>query len=183
MKLGQQRVLLAMLLTAALPGCSTLPNDWCERGEDPLQPITQLLARSEQLAGQGAAEQQQELAAAQAASDAGDDLGRLRLVLAVSQLPAVHDDRRIATLLAEWPEGAKPSLAREIGLVLLRQASEHLRAAREAKDEQRRAETAREDLRRNEVQLRDEKKRSDELQQKLDALRVIDRETRRGERR
>ena len=183
MKLGANRVLLPMMFGVALSGCSTLPNEWCERGEDPLQAISQLVQRSEQLASQGAAEQQQELVAAQAASEAGDDLGRLRLVLALSQLPAIHDDRRVVSLLAAWPEGEKASLARQFGLVLLRQANEHLRAVKDAREEQRRAEAAREELRRSETLLRDEKKRSDELQQKLDALRVIDREARRGERR
>ena len=176
--------LSALALLAATAGCSSLSPEWCEPVEDTAKPLARLLARSEQLVTQAADAQQQELAAAQAAYEAeAGELNRLRLSLALSQLPAVRDDGRLVALIAGWPEASNPSMARQLALILQRQAAERQRAGKDIRDEQRRTDGVRDDLRRNEGLLREEKKRSDELQQKLDALRVIDRETRRTERR
>lgn len=166
---------LCVLALMATAGCASLPPQWRPGGEG--RQVAELLARYEQLLGQAADEQQHELVAAQEAFEADPaEINRLRLALALGTLPAVRDDGRVIALVADWHAGADISLAREVALVQLRQATEHLRAAKEVKDEQHRTEAVREELRRDEGQLREEKKRSEELQQKLEALRAIDRD-------
>ena len=173
------RQLLSVLVVMATAGCASLPQQWRPGGEG--RQVGELLARYEQLVLQATDEQQHELAAAQEVFDADPaEINRLRLTLALGMLPSVRDDGRVVALVADWHAGTDISLAREVALILQRQGTERLRATKDLKDEQRRSEAVRDELRRDEAQLREEKKRSEELQQKLEALRAIDRDVHRA---
>lgn len=174
--------LLAVAMSAALlSACAAIPpgqtpapvSDVSVR--DP-QLLLELLSRNEHLLGESAEAQRQELAAAQAEFERnpGDGILRLRLALALS-LPKAgpRDDARAMALLADWPAGAEPTLRRQVAQLVHRLLAEKLRVAR---DEARRSDTLREEHRRAEAALK-------ECQQKLDALRAIDRDTRRQRRR
>jgi hypothetical protein len=111
----------------------------------------------------------------------GDGLVRLRLALALS-LPRVgnRDEARVIALLADWPATGEPSLRREVVMLVHRLTLERQRLL---KEEARRCEGLREEHRRTEAALRENQRKLEELQQKLGALRAIDRDSRRQPRR
>jgi hypothetical protein len=172
------RVLIA-LACLGLSACVTVP-------ETPLIPATragdgrqvsELLERFERVSSQSAEEQKREFMAAQTAFEQDpNESSRLRLALALSLPQATwRDDARVVSLLAEWVADASPSLRRQVAQLLYRLTIERQRLI---KDEQRRAEGLQQaELKRNEALLHDDRKKVEELQQKLDALREIDRNT------
>lgn len=137
--------------------------------------VAELLERYERLVGQPVEEQRKEFAAAQAAFDqAATEASRLRLALALS-LPQApwRDDARVVSLLAEPNVEPNPGLRRRVAQLLYRLTVERQRLVRE---EQKRVENGQQaDQKRLEAMLHDERRKSDELQQKLEALREIDR--------
>lgn len=151
--------LLGVLL---LGGCAGLSPS-----SDEAREVATLLADQERIAGAKPDEQRREFAAAQIEHERqASDATRLRLALAML-LPRApwRDDARTLGLLAaiEAPPAGQHSARHDLAQTLLRL----LRIQRE---EQRRADMLAQ-------QLRDERRRLDELQQKIDALRTIDRET------
>lgn len=147
------------------------------------QAVLDLLLQAEQVANQSGEVQHQELLAAQAEYErnSGDGLNRLRLALALSMPKASwRDDARVIALLGDWPPGAEPSLRRQVALLVHRLATERHRLL---KEESRRYEALRDEHRRTDATLRESQRKLEELQQKLEALRAIDRDTRRQTRR
>jgi hypothetical protein len=139
--------------------------------------ISELLERFERVAGQSTEEQKREFAAAQTGFErAPTEQNRLRLALAFS-LPQAswRDDARVISLLAEWVADPNPTLRRDVAQLLYRLTVERQRLM---KEEQRRLEGVQQgEQKRAEVLLHDERKKVEDLQQKLDALREIDRNT------
>jgi hypothetical protein len=139
--------------------------------------VSQLLAWFERLASQPTEEQKREFTAAQAAFEQSpNESNRLRLVLALC-LPQApwRDDARVISMIAEWSTDTSPTLRRQVAQLLYRLTVERQRLI---KDEQRRADVSQQgELRRTEALLHDERKKVEDLQQKLDALREIDRNT------
>jgi hypothetical protein len=176
------------LVCAGLSGCAAIaPNERpapvVVADSSDSQAVLDLLLQAEQLAGLAGEAQHLELLAAQAEYERnpGDGLNRLRLALALS-MPKVswRDDARVIALLGDWPPGAEPSLRRQVAQLVYRLATERLRLL---KEESRRYETLRDEHRRTDAALRESQRKLEELQQKLDALRAIDRDTRRQPRR
>jgi hypothetical protein len=167
----------------ALAACATAPgpaSTWSMPGADARE-VSELLERYERLIGQPVDEQKKEVASAQAAFERSPgELSRLRLALALC-LPQAswRDDARVVSLLAEGANEPNPSLRRQMAQLLYRLTVERQRLL---KEEQRRLEGLQQsDQKRTEAALQtalhDEKKKVEELQQKLDALREIDRNT------
>ena len=129
-----------------------------------------MLASHERLATLRAEEQRSELLAAQTAHErTPNDATRLRLVLAMLLPRVAHgagDDGRIQTLLGgiEATPGMRHTARHDLAQVLLRLLTER-------QHEQRKLEQLT-------VQLREEKQKSEDMQQKIDSLRAIDREMR-----
>lgn len=127
----------------------------------------------ERLAGMSVEQQGVEYAAAAGAYDVSPNEGnRLRLALALS-VPPWRDDVRVVALLASFEQQARneeTASLRQLALLLRKAAAERLRLRDEA----------RQDWRRREALLREEQRRNEELQQKLEALRAIERDMRRG---
>ncbi|MDD5247585.1 MAG: hypothetical protein PHY45_01280 [Rhodocyclaceae bacterium] len=122
----------------------------------------------ERLSGLPVEQQNVEYGAAKAAFEREpSDANRLRLALALS-LPQTpwHDDAKVVLLLAAFEPSRKASGGplRELAALVEQGAVERMRL----RDEHRRREAA----------WRDEQHRIEELQQKLEALRAIDREMR-----
>lgn len=144
---------LAVALSLALAGCAGTP--WLS-GED--REVIELLDYHEKLNGMAADAQRREYQATQAAFErqANDQL-RLRLALLLT-LPRTpwRDDARALQLLGglEAVPADRPSPKRDLALLIQKLVGERQR------------------------QLRDEHRKVEDLQQKLDALRSIDRETR-----
>lgn len=164
--------LVALLALTMLAGCANAPLF----GPDEAQEVAGLLATYRRAATTGAEEQQRELAAAQAAHEkAPTDVTRLGLALAML-LPHVssHDDARLQSLLngVSAPQGERTSPRYDLAQSLLALIAERQRAQRE--DQRKQDQLAR--------QLREEKRRSEEMQQKIESLRAIDRDLR-GKRR
>jgi hypothetical protein len=150
------RLFLALLLAllTLLGGCASSP--WVS-GE--AREVAELLEYYEKLNGMAADEQRREYTAAQSAFERqSGDQQRLRLALAmlVPRAPW-RDDARVLQLLAglEPVSVDRASPRHELALLLQKLVSERQRL------------------------LRDEHKKTEDLQQKLDALRAIDRESRR----
>ena len=176
------------LMSLGIAACAGLPQHL--NPGDEADEVAGLLARFDGLTLRSGEEQRRELAAAQTAFE-GDPSGinRFRFALALSVLPPpLRDDGRVIGLVGDWPEGGGPSLSRQVATLLQRQATDRQKML---KDEQRRIDASRDEQRRVETQLRDEQKRAEaqlredrkkleELQQKLEALRAIDREARRA---
>lgn len=145
--------------------------------------VSELLERYERVAGQSAEEQKREFVVAQAAFEQrSNETNRLRLALALS-LPQApwRDDARVISLLAEWVADPNPTLRRQVAQLLYRLTVERQRLLRE---EQRRIEGLQlSEQKKSETMLHDERKKVEELQQKLDALRQIDRNTLKSPRR
>lgn len=162
------RILWLAMLAALVAGCAgTLPS----RTE--AEEVAELLDRYHRLAGAPVEDQRKAVAAAQAAFDqTGGEFQRLHLGLLLS-LPHAsgREEARIVALLAplDTAPGAQASPRRGLAALLAR-------SARLALDRQR---VAREEHRHLETGLRDEQRRNQELQQKLEALRSIDRDLRR----
>ena len=129
-----------------------------------------MLANYERLAMLKTEEQRREFNAAQAAFErTPNDTTRLKLALAML-LPRApwHDDARVHVLLGgvEAAPDRQPSARHDFAQFLLRLVAERQRAQR---DEQRKADQLG-------LQLREERSRTEELQQKIESLRTIDRE-------
>lgn len=163
---------------ALLAGCAGLPRSGSDAAvtesgapawSAPADEVAGLLDYFHRLANAAPEEQRKALASAQAEFDeqAGEAQRlRLALVLALPRAPWRDDGRLLALLAPLDPSAGQPSSPRrDLAGLLLRLVAERQRLA---KDEQRRHETA----------LRDEQRKSQELQQKLDALRSIDRDLR-----
>jgi hypothetical protein len=176
-----------LLMTLGIAGCAGFPQHVLPGSE--AREVTGLLARFDGLVRQSVEEQRRELAAAHAAFDVDpSEINRLWRALALSAPLSVHDDAKVIGLVSDWPEDGELSLSREVAILLYRQAVDRQKILKEEqrrvdglRDELRRTEIQlREDQRRAEIQLREEHKKFEELQQKLEALRAIDRETRRA---
>lgn len=182
------RCLVVAMTGLGIAACGGLPQNLFP-GRDAHE-VTELLTRFDRVALQSADEQRRELADAQTAYEADpSETNRLRLALALSvPQTAWRDDARVIALIGDWPVGGEPSLAREVATLLHRQATDRQKMLKDeqrrvdgVRDEQRRAEAQlREEQRRSEALLRDERKKFEELQQKLEALRAIDRDARRA---
>lgn len=183
-----RRVLMAGAATVLLAGCAGLvpeqaPAPVVALARSDAELVLELLLRMDQLSGQSAEAQHLELLAAQGEFErnSGDGLVRLRLALALS-LPrvATRDDARVIALLADWPATGEPSLRREVVMLVHRLTLERQRLL---KEEAKRYEALREEHRRTDAALRESQRKLEELQQKLGALRAIDRDSRRQPRR
>jgi hypothetical protein len=163
----------------ALSACVTLPESavTSENRVDDAGEVLAMLDRFDRLANQSIDDQKREFATAQSAFDRDpNDTNRLRLALALS-LPQApwRDDARLIALTAEWTTTARPSLRRDVAQLLYRLTIDRQRLV---KEEQRRAEAAQQaEQKRTDNLLHDEHKKVEDLQQKLDALREIDRTT------
>jgi len=157
-------ILSAMLL---LGGCAA---NW--RQADEAQDVAVLLAGYRRLAVATADEQRREFNAAQEAFEkAPTDTTRLALALALL-LPRApwRDDRRAQALAGAVaaPAGDAGGPRHDLAQLLLRLVAERQRLER---DDQRRMDQQAQ-------QLREERRRADDLQQKIEQLRGIDRDTR-----
>lgn len=164
------RYLLAVL-AMAMAGC-TGPL----LRPDEAQEVAALLATYRDAAATAADEQRRELATAQAAYDKEQtDVTRLGLALAML-LPqvAARDETRVQSLLAgvSAAGGDAASARYDLAQTLLAIVAARQRAQRE--DQRKLDQLAR--------QVREEKHRNEELQQKIESLRAIDRDLR-GKRR
>ncbi len=156
------RSLLAGLALASLAGCAgnlTLPS--AETNE-----VAGLLANYDRVSALPADEQRREFNAAQATyENAPTDTARLNLALMIL-LPRAswHDDRRVESLLAGIPAAAdgRRSSRHDLAQLLLKIVAEREREA------QRRDQLAQE--------LRDERRKTEDLRQKIESLRAIDRD-------
>lgn len=151
--MSARRMLLALAAVLALAGCAATP--WIS-GE--AREVIELLDYCERFGAMPAEEQRRELHAAQAGLERQPgDLQRLRLALLLT-LPrtAWRDDARALQLLGglEFAPADRPSPRRDLALLIQKLVAERQR------------------------QVRDEHRKADDLQQKIDALRAIDRDVR-----
>ena len=154
---------LAVILMAGCAGISPAPDE--------AQEVARMLADHDRLGALKIEEQRREFNAAQAAHErTANDTTRLNLALAML-LPRApwRDDARVQALLGaiEAASGGQRSARYDLAQLLLRQVAERQRAQR---DEQRKTEQVAH-------QLHEERRKSEELQQKIESLRAIDRET------
>jgi len=155
--------LVAIVLLAGCAGSPPVP--------DPAHEVAAALANHERMATLKVEEQRREFNAARVAYErAPNDTTRLDLAL-VMLLPRVpwRDDARVQLLLGDIeaaPDG-QHSARHDLAQLLLRLLSERQRAQR---DEQRKADQL-------VIQLREERRKVEDLQQKIESLRAIDRET------
>ena len=159
--------LSAMLALLLLAGCAVAP-----RAPDETAEVAAILAHHERMTGLRIEEQRREFNAAQAAFEQGpNDTTRLQLALTML-LPRApwRDDARIHQLLGaiEVAPNKLPSPRHDLAQLLLRQVAERQRAQR---DEQRKADLLSQ-------QLREERNKNEEMQNKIESLRAIDRESR-----
>lgn len=175
LRLARLPIIIACLGVSA---CANLPENLAAGlGIDDNRDAQTLLERFDRLSNQSIDDQKREFAAAQSAFEKNpDDTNRLRLVLALS-LPQApwRDDARVIALTAEWTaDVAHPSMRRDVAKLVYRLTVER---QRQVKEEQHRAQTTQAEQKRTETLLNDEHKKVEDLQQKLDALREIDRTT------
>jgi len=174
-----------VLAIVGLSGCVELPEmtSPVPAVVDDTRGASDTLAWFDRVAGLPVDEQRREFTAVQSAFEkTASDSNRLRLALALS-LPQApwRDDARVISLLAEWATDTKPTLTRQVAQLLYRLTVERQRLL---KDEQRRSEGLQQgEQKRTEALLHDERRKVEELQQKLDALREIDRNTLKAPRR
>lgn len=147
-------LVMVTVVFMGIAGCASSP--W---GSGEAREVAELLEYYERLNGMAPDEQRREYNAAQTAFERqAGDLQRLRLVLALI-LPRApwRDDARVLLLLGgiEPVPAERASPRRELALLIQKLIGERHRL------------------------LRDEHKKAEELQQKLDSLRAIDRESRR----
>lgn len=159
--------LAALALVAACSRMPSLPMLAPSGGE-----ALAALEYYERVAGMSVEQQGIEYAAAAGAFEvAPTDGNRLRLALVLS-VPPWRDDARVVALLAGIETQARndeTAAVRQLALLLRKSAAERQRVREEA----------RQDLRRRDTSLREEQRRNEELQQKLEALRAIERDMRR----
>lgn len=151
--MSARRLLAALLLALLLGGCAATPWTAGETRE-----VVELLDFHERLVTMAADEQRREFQAAQAAFEKQPgDPQRLRLALLLT-LPRVawRDDARALQLLGgmEAVPPGQPSPRRDLAVLIQKLVAERQR------------------------QVREEHRKAEDLQQKLDSLRAIDRETR-----
>lgn len=157
--------LSAFAFVALIEGCAGIPAPLDEAHE-----VAAMLAGYEQAAMLKTDAQRREFMAAQAAFErAPTDATRLRLALTM-MLPKApwRDDARLQLLLGgvETAASGQRSARYDFAQLLLRLAVERQRVQR---DEQRKADLL-------SAQLREERLKTEEIQQKLESLRSIDRE-------
>jgi hypothetical protein len=151
-----------LLAIALLAGCTGIPP-----APDEAQEVAGMLASFERLATLKADEQRREFNVAQAAHEkTPNDTTRLNLALAML-LPRApwRDDARVQLLLGgiEAAPGDRRSARHDLAQLLLRLVAERQRTQREAEQFAQ--------------QLREERRKNEEIQQKIESLRTIDRET------
>lgn len=161
------RRMAALSAALLLGGCAA---GW--RQAEEAQDVATLLAGYRRLAAATVDEQRREFNAAQDAFEkTPTDTTRLKLALALL-LPRApwRDDRRAHSLAGavEAPTAEAGAPRHDLAQLLLRMVAERQRLER---DDQRR-------LDQQALQLREERRRCDELQQKIEQLRSIDRDTR-----
>lgn len=148
-----QRLIAAVFAVLLLGGCAATPWTWTETRD-----VTELLDFHDRLLAMPADEQRREYQAAQAAFDKQPgDVQRLRLALLLTLARAQwRDDARALQLLAgmEAPPTGQPSPRHDLAVLIQKLVAERQR------------------------QVREEHRKAEDLQQKLDALRAIDREIR-----
>ena len=159
--------LAAVVGVALMAGCASTPPP-----PDEAREVATVLASHERLATLKTEEQRREFMAAQAAYErTANDTTRLNLALAML-LPRApwRDDARLQLLLngIEAAPGERPAARHDLAQLLLRLVAERQRLQR---DEQRKADQFAH-------QLREERRKIEEMQQKIESLRTIDRETR-----
>lgn len=160
---------VVLALGAACARLPALPLLTTPAGRETLE----ALEYYERVAGMPVEQQSVESAAAAGAYEVDPSEGnRLRWALVLS-VPPWRDDARIVALLAGFEPGRnhqETEALRQLALVVRKAAAERLRLRDEVRQEQRR----------RDAQLREDQRRIEELQQKLEALRAIDRDMRRG---
>ncbi|RLJ63530.1 hypothetical protein [Sulfurisoma sediminicola] len=148
-----RRLLLALAAALLLGGCAATPWTSGEARE-----VIELLDFHDRMVGMATDEQRREYQAALAAFEKQPgDTQRLRLALLLTQPRAPwRDDARALQLLAgmEPIPAGQPSPRRDLAVLIQKLVAERQR------------------------QIRDEHRKVEDLQQKLDSLRAIDRETR-----
>ncbi len=164
-------VLLSGMAIALLAGCAGTLGVPGEARE-----VVAMLAAHEHMAAAKPEEQRREFNAAQAAFEReATDVTRLNLALTLL-LPRApwRDDARVQSLLSGVGTAGdgQASPRRDFAQLLLRLVAERQRAHR---DELRKAESLGQ-------QLREERRRSEEMQQKIESLRSIDRDLRKSRR-
>ena len=166
--------LAAVVVIALLAGCASIPPPYPP--PDEAHEVAVMLASHERLATAKTEEQRSELNAAQTAYErTPNDTTRLSLALAML-LPRTYgygagrDDARIQSLLRgiEAAAGERHSARHDLAQLLLRLLAERQHAQR---DEQRKVDQLVQ-------QLNEERHKTEELQQKIESLRAIDREIR-----
>jgi len=159
------RSLPSLVAVVLMAGCAGSPP-----APDAAHEVAGILANHERLATLKTEEQRREFNAARAAHErTPNDTTRLDLALAML-LPRApwRDDARVQLLLSgieaapDQPHSARYDLAQ----LLLRLLSERQRTQR---DEQRKADQLM-------IQLREERRKTEDMQQKIESLRAIDRE-------
>ena len=166
---------LLVSLTLVLGACAGT-----HRHENEAQEVSGLLADYEHTLAMPASEQLSAYQQAQSAFEQSPgDLQRLRLALLLA-LPRVpwHDDARILQLIESIAEApvSQASPRRDLAHLLHQIIGERLRLLRQEQQTQQRQRLL---LVEKQRQLREEQRKAEELQEKLDALRNIDRDTRR----
>jgi hypothetical protein len=151
--MSARRVLATVAAALLLGGCAATPWTAAETRE-----VIELLDFHDRLTGMAADELRREYQAAQAAFDKQPgDVQRLRLALLLT-LPRApwRDDARALQLLGgmETVPPGQPSPRRDLAVLIQKLVAERQR------------------------QVREEHRKVEDLQQKLDSLRAIDRETR-----
>jgi hypothetical protein len=148
-----RRLLLALAAALLLGGCAATPWTAAETRE-----VVELLEFHDRLVAMPAEEQRREYQSAQAAFEKQPgDSQRLRLALLLTQPRAPwRDDARALQLLGgmEAVPAGQPSPRRDLAVLIQKLVAERQR------------------------QVREEHRRAEDLQQKLDGLRAIDRESR-----
>lgn len=155
----------ALAAVVLMAGCAGSPP-----APDAAHEVAGALANYERLATSKADEQRREFNAARAAHErTPNDTTRLHLALAML-LPRApwRDDARVQLLLGgiEAAPDKAHSAHYDLAQLLLRLLSERQRAQR---DEQRKADQFM-------IQLREERRKTEDMQQKIESLRAIDRE-------
>lgn len=158
--------LLTVLAIALIASCTGIPPV-----PDEAQEVAAMLGNYDRLAAMKTEEQRHEFNATLADHDRlATDTTRLNLAL-MMLLPRVpwRDDVRVQLLLGaiEAAPGARRSARYDLAQLLLRLVAERQRIQR---DEQRKTDQLG-------YQLREERRRNEEMQQKIESLRTIDRET------
>ena len=161
----RMRSLALLVALVLMAGCASTPPPPDEAHE-----VAGLLANYERLASLKVEDQRREFIVAQAAYErTPNDTTRLNLALAMLWPRAPwRDDARVQLLLSsvEAAAGEQRSARHDLAQLLLSLVAERQRAQR---DEQRKADQLM-------IQLREERRKTEDMQQKIESLRAIDRE-------